>query len=77
MYFIEKKTSVVASHCETGHCFYFENIGILDEEPNYNKRRLSEMLHIHLQPSPLNKKEDTENLHVSYSCSLNYLKTTT
>ena len=72
-----KKTYVVASHCETGYCFDFENIGILDEETNYNKRRLSEMLHIHLQPSILNKKENTENLHVSYSCFLNYLKTTT
>ena len=37
----KEKTFVVASHCDLRHNFDFKNVGILDEEPNYHKRRLS------------------------------------
>lgn len=70
-----KKTSVLATHSnKCNHTFNFENVEVIDEEPNWHMRITSEMLHIHLQDAPLNCKEDTENLHSSYMYVLNTLK---
>jgi len=38
----------------------------LDEERNYNRRLISEMIHIKKQKSALNLKKDTELLHPLY-----------
>lgn len=63
-----RKSNVKAvHHMETGHMPDFENIIILDQEPKHNQRLVSEMLHINEQDFPLNKKEDTENLHGVYN----------
>lgn len=71
----KKKTNVMASHyIETGHEPDFENVIILDQETKHNKRLVSEMIHIHQQKFPLNKKEDTENLHGIYNHLINSLQ---
>lgn len=60
---LEQKTAL-AAHCTTqGHTANFEQTRILQEENNYNKRYMQEMLHIINVPSQkrLNYKRDTEN----------------
>ncbi|KYM95692.1 hypothetical protein ALC62_13658 [Cyphomyrmex costatus] len=49
-----------------GHDFQWDNIKILDEEPCYRKRLISEMLHIKRQKNSLNLQTDTEGLHDAY-----------
>ena len=67
----EHKTSegsaTIIHEIETGHKFNFINYNILDKEENLNKRLISEMLHMHLQKQPVNKKEDTQNLNHIYT----------
>jgi len=43
---------------------------ILDHEPNYNKRLVSEMLHIREQKNDINSQKDTELLDETYYCLL-------
>lgn len=64
--------SVISQHrVEYGHDFEWDNIKILDREIGYNKRLISEMLHIKSQNNSLNKQEDTEFLPESYLPLLN------
>ena len=61
-------------YMETGHLPDFENVIILDQEPKHSKRLVSEMIHIHQKEFPLNKTEDTENLHGTYNHVINSLQ---
>jgi len=59
--------SVITDHVlEFSHSFDWENVKILDSEPNYFKRCVSEMLHIKEQQNGLNAQKDTELLDSSY-----------
>jgi hypothetical protein len=53
--------SVVSEHrLKTGYNFDWNNTKILDTEINYNKRLISESLHIKRQRNSINKKTDSE-----------------
>jgi len=53
--------SVISEHrLNTGHNFNWEKTLILDTETNYNKRLISESLHIKRQINSINKKTDTD-----------------
>ena len=66
---------VIPRHCVgKEHNINWNKISILDFERNYWKRRTSEMLHIHLKSSSLNKKEDTRFLHDAYVSVLDNIK---
>ena len=70
----KKENKVVLRHCvENKHKINWQKTSILDIEANYYKRKISEMLHIHMQKEPMNKKEDTRFLHDSYRKFLNKL----
>ena len=44
---INKNLSVISEHrIDNNHDFYWKNVQILDKEPNYFKRLVSEMIHI-------------------------------
>ncbi|KYN06950.1 hypothetical protein ALC62_02072, partial [Cyphomyrmex costatus] len=59
--------SVITEHrLNYDHDFQWNNIKILDEEPFYRKRIISEMLHIKKQNNSLNLQTDTEGLHEAY-----------
>jgi len=58
--------SVVSNHRLLGHDFKWEDTAILDEEPSYKKRLVSEMLHICQQKNSLNIQNDTVFLDDSY-----------
>jgi len=58
--------TVVSEHRLTGHEFDWNNVSILDNEPHYTKRLVSEMLHIKHQSNSINIKEDTDLLDSSY-----------
>jgi len=61
------KHSVISQHIlNHNHSFNWKDIKILDSEPNYNKRLISEMLHIKEQAHGINLKKDTEYLDESY-----------
>jgi len=49
----------------------------LDIENNYNKRRMSEILHIKEQIEGINSQKDAENLDKSYFALLKFIKTKT
>lgn len=53
------------THIE-GHKFNFGNTTILDREPHYSRRLLSEMIHIQ-KHNTVNFREDTENLSITYN----------
>ena len=59
--------SVITEHrINLQHDFDWDNITILDHEPIYHKRLISEMLYIKRQKNSLNLQTDTEGLHQSY-----------
>lgn len=58
--------TVVASHRLLGHDFNCDDTTILDEEPFYRKRLVSEMLHISQQSNGLNLNNDTSLLDHAY-----------
>ncbi|XP_017472127.1 PREDICTED: uncharacterized protein LOC108363301 [Rhagoletis zephyria] len=70
----DNKTALSA-HCrDTGHYPDFDNVAILQEEKNYNKRYILEMLHITNTPNErrINFKTDTDNCaHVYRNLVLN------
>lgn len=69
------KHSVITSHMLTqNHKFDFDNTIILDKEKQLTKRLISEMLHINLQHSSINKKEDSQTLHLPYKTILKKLR---
>ena len=47
------------------HTFDFNNVKILDVEPNYRRRRQSEMIHISLQNQGINRQNDTKNFYIN------------
>ena len=64
----KKLDSVISEHCmENNHFFDFAGVSVLDREKNWNRRRISEMLHIKLQNNAINKQIDTKNLSEIYS----------
>jgi len=50
---------IMVSQVYMGHQFDWENVKILDEEMNYNKRLISEMIFIKRQKHGLNAQMDT------------------
>lgn len=76
---INKKSaspSVISCHrLETNHEFDWENTKILDEEPSFYKRIVSEMVHIKRQNAALNKQNDTALLSDEYLQVLNLFPT--
>jgi len=55
--------SVISNHrLETNHEMNWNDIKIVDNEPSYSKRLISEMIHIKKQSYDLNKQSDTELL---------------
>ena len=67
---INKKTdspSVISDHRVNFNHNFRWNVRILDIESFYNKRLISEMIHIKRQRRDLNKQNDTESLPESYS----------
>jgi len=62
------QSSVITDHrLEFNHEFDWNNVEVLDEEKNYNKRLISEMIHIKRQRKSINLKKDTELLHPIYN----------
>ena len=58
---------VLPAHCHNNnHSMNWRAIKILDFEPHWYRRRVSEMINIHLQDSKINKNKDTKSLHNSY-----------
>lgn len=63
----KKIKKVLPAHCHNNnHSMNWRVIKILDFEPHWYRRRVSEMINIHLQDSKINKNEDTKSLHNSY-----------
>ena len=61
------KLSVISEHrLQENHTFDWENVEILDFEPNNNKRLISEMIHINEQQNGINLKTDTDLLDDCY-----------
>jgi len=61
------KHSVISKHIiELDHNFDWNNVKILDIERNYQKRLMSEMIHIKGQTHGINTQEDTELLDDIY-----------
>ncbi|KYN35716.1 hypothetical protein ALC56_09916, partial [Trachymyrmex septentrionalis] len=59
--------SVITEHrLLHNHDFQWDDVQILDEEPSYRKRLISEMLHIKKQKNSQNLQTDTESLHKAY-----------
>ena len=70
------KKSVVSQHLmENDHQMKWNNVEILDTEPNYHKRLISEAIHIKTQENGLNIMEDMEPLNSMYFPLLDRLKT--
>ncbi|KYN27931.1 hypothetical protein ALC57_02677, partial [Trachymyrmex cornetzi] len=66
--------SVITEHrLEHNHDFQWDNVRILDEEPCYMKRLISEMINIKKQTNSLNLQTDTEGLHKAYIPIINKL----
>jgi len=51
---------------EFSHDFDWDDVEILDEEIRYNKRIISEMIHIKKQSHSLNLQQDTDSLDSIY-----------
>jgi len=63
--------SVITEHkLEYGH-FDWDGVKIMDKESLWNKRIISEMLHISKQTKSLNLQSDTNSLHDSYFSIIN------
>jgi len=59
--------SVISEHRRNfNHDFEWDNIKIIDNERSYQKRLVSEMVHIKKQLHGLNKQSDTDLLPKSY-----------
>src|SRR5436190_18793427 len=67
--------SVVTEHrIDLRHDFDWDNIEVLDHEPIYHKRLVSEMLYIKRQKNSINLQTDIEGLHHSYFTAIDNLK---
>ena len=59
--------SVITEHRrQLDHEFKWEEVEILDEEPSYRRRLVSEMINIRKQKNGINLQTDTEGLHKAY-----------
>ena len=58
---------------QSDHDFDWQNVEILDVENYYNKRLISEMIHINRQTNELNLQHDTVALNHAYTEILNKL----
>jgi len=68
------KHSVITEHVlKHSHSFDWEKVEILDTEPNFFKRSVSEMLHIKEQLNGINSQKDTELLDDAYHDILDIL----
>jgi len=68
------KHSVITEHIlKHSHSFDWEKVEILDTEPNFFKRSVSEMLHIKEQLNGINAQKDTELLDDAYHDILDIL----
>jgi len=68
----DRKGSVISDHrLELNHDFEWEKINILDTEPSWKKRIVSEMIDIKKQQSGINKQSDTEFFLENYLPLLN------
>jgi len=56
---------------EYGHALDWENISLLDSEPCFQKRLMSEMIFIKKQTKAINIQNDTERLSEAYFSLLN------
>ena len=66
--------SVITDHrINFGHDFAWDGVEILDNEPVFNKRSISEMLFINRQENSINLQTDTAGLHQSYISLINRL----
>lgn len=66
--------SVVSEHIkDLNHEFDWHNIQILDVEHNYQKRLISEMIHIKSQECNINAQKNTECLDDAYTCIIKEL----
>ena len=66
--------SVVTEHMlKNNHVFDWNNVKILDSESRYQKRLISEMIHIKEQVNGINLQKDTECLDNSYYCLFDIL----
>ena len=66
---------VILKHYKnTGHNFKWDEFRILDHEPHFLKRNVSEMLHINIQEQPINKNEDSQGLFKPYLYCLHKMK---
>jgi len=73
---IKKSTgtrSVSDHRLELNHDFNWEEVRILDKEPSWKKRIVSEMIHIKKQRCGINKHSDTEFLPENYLPIINYI----
>jgi len=60
--------SVITDHrLQAEHDFDWDNVKVLDQESNYNKRFISEMIHINKQKHGLNAQTDTALLDPIYN----------
>jgi len=61
------QSSIITEHrVKFGHVFDWDNVEILDKEPHYNKRLVSEMIYIKKQTNSLNLQLDTKRLNSFY-----------
>jgi len=61
------QSSVITEHrLEFSYDFDWDNVEILDEEIHFNKRIISEMIHIKKQSYSLNLQHDTDSLDFIY-----------
>jgi len=61
------QSSVITEHrLEFSHDFDWNNVEILDEKIHFNKRIISEMIHIKKQSYSLNLQHDTDSLDSIY-----------
>ena len=69
-----QQISVVSEHrLEKNHDFRWNDVKILDNEPNWKKRLISEMIHIKTNTFNINKRQDTEGLNPLYDSLLKKL----
>lgn len=71
----DDKEFVINDHMnKLNHTFNFNNVEILDRDNNWRTRTISEVVHINLQKSPINIKEDINKLQTVYSTFLHKIK---
>lgn len=74
---IKGSNTPVALHCNNNnHSIDWDNVNILDTEPIWSLRKISEMMHIHMEDNFINRIEDCNKLHNVFKPLLDKLKNT-